>query len=127
MKINNIPLRYPKSARKYFYFNLNNYRNAHYQILNNAKRWLTTWVLLLKIKQRCPEPPLELKYTIYLKRKADLANVGSVVDKFMQDALIKKKIIKDDNIDIIKKVSFEFGGYDKEGRATLEIKKYARE
>lgn len=124
MKINNIQLRCPKSSRKWFYFNLNNYRNAHYQILAKTKIWFTEWLLTRKIKQHCPEYPLELHYKIYPRRKCDIMNIGSVLDKYMQDALIKKKIIKDDNVDVVKKVTFEFCGYDKEGKASLEIKSY---
>ena len=124
MKIHNIPLRCPKSSRKYFYFNLNVYRNANHHLLNRVKRWFTEWFLLLQTKQKCPEPPLELNYKIWLKKKADLTNVGTVVDKFMQDAMVKKRLIKDDNVDIVKKVTFEFGGYAKEGHASLEIKAY---
>jgi hypothetical protein len=124
MKINNIPLRCPKSKKKWFYFNLNAYRNAHFQVLSKTKRWFTEWLMSRKIKQRCPTYPLELNYTIWPRRKADLMNIGAVLDKYMQDALIKKRIIKDDNVEIIKKVTFEFCGYDKEGRASLEIKTY---
>lgn len=124
MKIHNIPLRCPKSSRKYFYFNLNNYRNAHHHLLNKTKRWFTEWFLLKQIKQTCPEPPLTLEYKIWLKRKADLGNVGSVLDKYMEDALVKKRIISDDNVNIIKKITFEFCGYAKEGHASLEIKAY---
>jgi hypothetical protein len=124
MKIHNIPLRCPKSSRKWFYFNLNNYRNAHHQVLSKSKNWFTSWFYCLDIKQKCPEPPLELNYQIWIKRKADLMNIGSVVDKYMQDALVKKRIIKDDNVDIVKRVTFEFMGYSKEGNASLEIKAY---
>lgn len=127
MKIHNIPLRCPETKQKYFYFNLNNYRNAHFQVLNKTKKWFETWFMLLAVKQKCPEPPLELIYKIWLKRKADLGNVGSVVDKYMEDALVKNRIIKDDNVDIVKKISFIFCGYDKEGRASLEIKPYRGE
>ena len=105
MKIHNIPLRCPKSSRKWFYFNLNNYRNAHYQVLNKTKEWFTTWFMLLKTKQKSPAPPLELEYKIWLRRKSDLMNIGSVVDKYMQDALVKKRIIKDDSVEFVKKVS----------------------
>jgi len=126
MNIHDIPLRCPKSSRKYFYFNLNNYRNAHYQVLNRTKRWFLEWFLLKKINQKCPKPPLELNYRIWPKRKADLGNIGSVLDKYMEDALVKKGIISDDNVDIVQKISFEFCGYSgrKDGHASLEIKEY---
>ena len=124
MKIHNIPLRCPKSSRKWFYFNLNIYRNANHHLLGRVKIWFTQWFFLKQTNQKCPKPPLELEYKIWLRRKADLMNFGSVIDKFMEDALVKKGIIKDDNVDIIKKVSFEFCGYAKEGHASLEIKSY---
>lgn len=42
-------------------------------------------------------------------------NAGSIADKYFQDALVKLGVIKDDNAEIVRFVSFEFMGYDKIG------------
>jgi len=70
--------------------------------------------------------PLKIIYTIYAKNRSkfDIGNVGSVVDKFLCDALVDKGILEEDNIDVIKSVEFVFGGVDKDNpRAEVEILK----
>lgn len=119
--LRNIPLQCNVSTKKKFHFNLNQYRNAHYQVLNRAKRWFEIWVLMQPGKQAMFNGPVEIHYRFWLKRKADLMNYGAVVDKFMQDALVKKRIIPDDNVDIVKSLTFDFCGYDKVGRASVEV------
>ena len=52
-------------------------------------------------------------------------NYGSVVDKFLQDSLIKKQSIPDDNVDSVKSLTFDFCGYDKVGRANVEVREWA--
>ena len=77
--------------------------------------------------KKAPPLPLELIYTIYRrdKRKVDLSNIGSVVDKFVADGLVLAGLIPDDNVNIIKKTSYVDGGIDKQNpRACLEIKHY---
>jgi len=124
-RLKNIPLQCNVSTRKKFHFNLNQYRNAHYQVLNKAKRWFTLWVLAQNSNCKRFDCPVEIHYQFWLKRRADLMNYGSVVDKFMQDALIKKQIIPDDNVDIVKSLTFDFCGYDKVGRANVEVREWA--
>ena len=123
-RLRNIPLQCNVSANKRFHFNLNQYRNAHYQVLNKAKHWFETWVMLQNSKGKMFSCPVEIHYEFWLKRKSDLMNYGAVVDKFMQDALIKKRIIPDDNVDVVKSLTFDFRGYDKAGRANVEIREW---
>lgn len=52
-------------------------------------------------------------------------NIGSVLDKFVSDALVEIGLIPDDNTDVIKKVTFIDGGIDRVNpHARLEIKGY---
>ena len=122
-RLKNIPL-YCHVGKKRFHFNLNHYRNAHYQVLNRAKRWFEGWVLIQNTKAKRFKTPVEIHYQFWLTRKSDLMNYGAVVDKFLQDALIKKRIIQDDNVDIVKHISFDFCGYDKVGRASVEVRQW---
>lgn len=124
MKIKNIPTHCHVSTKKKFWFNINNYRNAHYQVLNKVKRWFHGWFMTRKIKHKKFSDPVQIEYTLWLKKGSDMMNVGSIVDKFMQDALVHRGILKDDNCDHVKKVSFEFAGYSKNGEVTMEIRKY---
>ena len=49
-------------------------------------------------------------------------NIGSVLDKFVSDALVEIGLLPDDNTDIIKKVTIIDGGVDKNNpHARLEI------
>jgi len=124
IKINNIPLRVPITKKKMGSLNLNGYRNLHYFTLNKMKKYIHSWMQEQKIEKKVA-PPVELLYTIYMpnKRKIDLLNVGSIVDKFCSDSLVSVGVLTDDNTDYIKKVTFIYGGVDKQNpRADLIIK-----
>lgn len=99
-------------ADKVFYLNLNQYRNTHFQVLNQVKILFKS--IVEDAARGCQidrEPPFSFTYTIHPanKRKFDLTNVGSVVDKFTCDALTELGIITDDSCNIIKRVIFEMG------------------
>ncbi|NTW91265.1 MAG: RusA family crossover junction endodeoxyribonuclease [Erysipelotrichaceae bacterium] len=102
-------------GKKPFMLNLNTYRNAHYQILNQAKK---NFKELLK-PQLYKLPILgkiTIHYTIYYKdkRKFDLDNIVSVIAKFTQDALVENEIIEEDNYTIVIGSSNSFGGISKD-------------
>lgn len=113
-------------ADKRFYLNLNVFRNAHHQILNQAKV-LYTEIVRRIVAWRPAEPlrmPLLLTYTYFpgTAQEADLANVLPIVEKFTDDALIKIGIFADDNYKIVRAVNYRFGGIDRKSpRAELEI------
>jgi hypothetical protein len=100
------------SSKKKFNFNLNQYRNAHYHTLNKAKKFFDTWLSMQNI-DAVFDCPVSIYYDIYPKRKSDLMNYGAVIDKFLQDALVNRGVIPDDNVDVVKSVAFDFGGYDR--------------
>lgn len=54
---------------------------------------------------------INIRYTLYpaTKRKCDVANVCSIVDKFFCDVLTKTGRIKDDNYDYLPQVIYRIG------------------
>ena len=111
------PLKVKKSKLKYFQLNMNNYRNAHYMVLNNTKREFSRIM-----DERYPEKikPLQMQirteYVIYCqtKIKFDIGNVGSIVQKYFEDWLVGRGVIPDDNITVIPSCEYNFGGVDKD-------------
>ncbi len=111
-----LPLEVYYSKNKKFILNLNNYRNAHYRILSNSKKIYTDNLMPeLKELSRFTEP-VTLTYTYYAKtkRRIDISNPCSIIDKFTCDALVKAGILKDDSFKQVNKVVYKFGGLDKE-------------
>ena len=128
---------------KVWILNLNNYRNTHFHILNQAKvEWgkivakavddiqiVSPWMERARDKygygyMSPPVPPYKFIYTVYPKdnRSFDLSNVLSVVEKFTNDALIDCGVIKNDNCKIIPQVDYRFGGVSKTNpRIELEV------
>lgn len=108
-----LPLAVPVSSNKWFFLNLNHYKNAHHRTLTTAKKEFMKRVrpLLHEI------PRLErilIAYSLFTpdKRKIDTANVCSVVDKWFSDALVEFGKLEDDNCKILPIVAFRFGGVD---------------
>ena len=115
MKID-LPLEVYYTKNKKFILNLNNYRNAHYRILSNSKKIYTDNLIPeLKELSRFTEP-VTLTYTYYAKtkRRIDISNPCSIIDKFTCDALVKAGVLKDDSFEQVNKVVYKFGGFDKE-------------
>ena len=111
-----LPLDVYYSKKKKFILNLNNYRIAHYRVLALAKK-IYSEDLVTKI-QDLPRfsDPVRLTYIYYARsnRRLDISNPCSVIDKFACDALVKARIIEDDNFNQIKEVVYKFGGVDKD-------------
>ena len=95
--------------------NLNVYRNLHHSLNGQAKLKYTEIMGDSIGKLPKLSPPLEIKYSITAntKRKFDIMNIASVVDKFFCDALIKHGKLEDDNHDCIRRVVVEYAGYKK--------------
>ena len=119
-----LPLEVYYSKNKKFILNLNNYRNAHYRVLANAKK-LYSENLQASFKDLEPfTEPVVLKYTYYArsKRRIDVSNPCSIIDKFTCDALVKAGVLEDDSSKQIKKVIYKYGGIDKNNpRCELKI------
>ena len=124
MKID-LPLEVYYTKNKKFILNLNNYRNAHYRTLSNAKK-IYADNLVDRISYPKYEEPVVLTYTYYAKskRRLDVSNPCSIIDKFTCDALVKAGVLEDDSSKQIKQVIYKYGGIDKENpRCELVIKK----
>lgn len=102
-------------GKRKFILNLNNYRNTHYRVLNNAK--VTYKMYMKKQIEKLPrlQPPIQITYTVFKgdKRNCDIGNICSVHQKFFEDALVELGKLPDDNHNMIKRSIFEWGGIDK--------------
>lgn len=92
---------------------LNYYRISHYRVLAADKAKYTA--LMKEPLQGCTRlDPIRIEYRFYMKNPAaDLMNFGSVVDKYVQDALVKYGIIPNDTPKEVPEVTFIFMGIDK--------------
>lgn len=120
-----------KAGKKYS-LNLNGYRNwFHHE--NNALKVLYKGIVAEALKSAEGEmgkPPYLFRYTFFAsnKRLFDLGNVGSIVQKFADDALMELGLLEDDNYTFVRKVEYCFGGIDKDNpRAELEIVEFRPE
>jgi Holliday junction resolvase RusA-like endonuclease len=127
-----LKIRLSKAGKKWFILNLNNYRNAHFQTLNTAKKFYTAAVIdQLQYRQPKNLPrlvgPLQLTYKYYAAtaRRLDVSNPCSVIDKFTCDALTEAGVWIDDDIKTVVEVRYVWGGVEKMNpRCELEISKY---
>lgn len=93
--------------------NLNIYRNLHHYHLDRQKKEFTQAVMpLLKGKPFAKQ--IWIHYTIFASRKGrlDTMNIGSIVDKYFCDVLVKAGKIPDDHYEHVILSTFSFGGVD---------------
>ena len=112
-----LPLRVAISKNKEFALNLNQYRNAHFHVLNKAKSEFTN--IALKLIQEAGIPMLAqvtLEYIVYpgTRQLCDVNNICTIVNKFFSDTLVEAKVISDDNYKFVPESRFRFGGIDRE-------------
>jgi Holliday junction resolvase RusA-like endonuclease len=124
----NVPLYLTVGKRKpkNHWLTLNNYRNWKFYLSNDLKtlfkETLNTDVLI------AIEGEISVTYTFYYptKQLRDIDGSLAVISKFTLDALVEGGIIQDDNYTIVKKVSGEYGGLDKENpRCEVKIERYS--
>lgn len=103
-------------GKKRFALNLNVYRNAHYMVLSKAKVNFHSEMKPQIINMPTQDAPISIEYTLFSKTKrlCDVANVCSIVDKFLCDALVTCGIICDDNYEHLTSVKYSWGGIDKD-------------
>lgn len=116
-----------KGPAKRVHLSQNVIRNAHFQIQNQAKHAIKeiVWRQLSDNFQgiRLNEPvELEIKLFKDKARRADLSNFCSVVDKYSTDAIVEYGLISDDNVKVLKKVTYLFGGFSDDPRAEVTMK-----
>ena len=117
------PLSVSISKKKKFIMNLNNYRNAHYQALNNAKIAYKA-ALADQIANMRRMVMVRIHYTLYPKtrRLTDIGNVISIHKKFFEDAMVEFGKLEDDNYKFITSSSESFGEVDKSNpRVEIEV------
>lgn len=109
------PLSVEITKKKRFTLNLNNYRNASYFLLNIAKKNYKQTVLP-QLKQLPHFNKVKLTYVFYpsSRRRYDISNVCSIVDKFFSDALVESGHLDDDNYNYLSDVLYCFGSIDKD-------------
>ena len=125
MKIS-LPLSVQISRDKKFILNLNNSRNAHFQVLNKAKKLYAGEVALTLLGRQIPRfnGGCSITYTLYqpTNRRVDVSNPCSIIDKFACDALVALGVLPDDANKYIQCVVFQWGGVDKDNpRCEMEI------
>jgi hypothetical protein len=105
-----LPLLVQTSLNNILILNINNYRNAHHQVLNKAK--IKFKEEIKKINRKFKQ--FKLIYTLYANnnRSCNTNNICSIVDKFFYDALTKAKIIKDDSYKYLIESTFKWGCVD---------------
>lgn len=101
-------------ADKKVALNLNIYRNADKFLLNDMKKHFTA-SMEPYLKGLVIQAPFIIRYHLTLgsHRKADVANICSIFDKFFSDALVHYGCVPDDNHNFLKGVSYEYAGYKK--------------
>ncbi len=107
--------------KKTIYLNMNNIHTMHHQQYNGIKK---------KMKALVAEMGLDfyfegwrVHYGIYLpdRLKRDVANVGSIVDKFVCDAIVELGFAPDDNYNYLQHVTFEYMGYDEDKKGYVVV------
>lgn len=115
MYIVSAPLRVLVTKKKYFVLNINQYRNAHYFTLNNAKVGYSK-LIEEQVKSLPQFNKVKLTFTYFPKDKRlnDLSNVLSIHDKFFCDTLVRHKKLPDDTYLQVCQVDYRFGEIDKQ-------------
>lgn len=108
-----------KGNGKKVILNINEYRNAYFRTLNDAKHLYVEIVrdaLPIDGGKWVDDPPYRFTYTLFPRdrRLCDVSNACSIVDKFAADALVKLRVIEDDNHQIIPVIIYQFGAVDKQ-------------
>ncbi len=109
-------MRVRTSSKKKQALNLNVYRNLHHRSLHAQKKKFEELAKKL-LRGIPPLGVITLHYDVCVetKRRLDIMNVGSIIDKYFSDSLTAHGIIRDDDYKNIPRVSFAFGGFvDKE-------------
>lgn len=115
-----IPLNW-KIGKKRTSLSMNNYRNWHYQTSNKIKKNVCSYLDRFNFPKF---KKVHINYTLYFKdkRKRDLMNFVSVVDKFVLDHLVNIECLEDDNYKVVSSYTVAFGGKAEINYIKMEIK-----
>ncbi len=108
-----LPLFIHKSGRRKW-ITMNSYRNWHYQVSNDIKRRFKSDIS--RELNFIIEGKLKIEYFYFApdKRKRDLMNVISVVDKYFQDAMVDYGCIESDDLSVVVEVNSCYMGIDRQ-------------
>jgi len=102
-----------KRKPKNYWLNQNNYRGWQFHLSNDLKIQFKEEITIPELDT--PLAACKIKYVFYYNthQKRDIGNSLAVISKFTEDALVEAKVIRDDDFTIVRKISGEYGGYDK--------------
>lgn len=108
-----LPLAVPVSTNKWFFLNLNQYKNAHHRTLTKAKKEFIQRVAPL-LKDVPKLDRILIAYSLFTPdhRKVDVANVCCIADKWFSDTLVEAGKLVDDNRKLLPMIAFCDGGVD---------------
>ena len=111
-----------KIKDKKYILNLNNYRNWNYIVNNQIKAKYNDDMESQMDGYKLSKVSLVFRYFKGSKRKCDRANVYSIQEKFLCDALVHWGVIEDDSDEFIFQTVYLPVEYDKENpRVEVEI------
>jgi hypothetical protein len=119
-----LPIYFKQSKKKTVLMGLNWYRNAHFQVLNKAKKFVLSVTEDTIEGEPILDGEIHAHYKVFYKRKGtDGGNIRSVIEKFALDAIKRVGYILDDHAGIITSDSSEYA-LDKEfPRAEITLTK----
>lgn len=108
-----VPIYVKVSKKNTFSINLNEYRNAHFHVLNKAKIVFSQMIApVLATIPPMVSTKLHFKLFFGSNRDVDTSNVCSIVEKFFCDAIVDHGILEDDNRRFLIGSTSDFGGVD---------------
>jgi len=110
-----------KKKKRKIFLNLNIFRLQHGHMINNVKKQYHTIAEPLIPKYKYDY--IKLDYELFLpdRRKRDISNLCSVIDKNFCDSLVKMGVVEDDNYEFLQEVTYRYGGYDPKARGYVLI------
>ena len=101
---------------------MNGYRNAHYRVLSNLKKTYFEEVKKqIGSASSLHDGPVVVQCKYFAPRGGtDLDNFTVVHEKFFMDSIVKLGYIRDDNCDVVVKITKEFVRVDR-GNPRVEI------
>lgn len=119
----NLPVYYTKKNGKTFLVGLNWYRNSHYFESSEVKKHYHKLVKsILRHYEGDKLVKYRIKYKLFYKSSVSDLNNYVIIDKFLNDAMKEINFIDDDNVNYLKKISFEVVEQDKKNpRLEIEI------
>ena len=107
------PLYINLSRTKKFILNLNNYRNMYFRTLNTSKIAYKE-TMKDQILDQIPVPltKIAIQYKVFKgdRRRFDVGNIGSVHQKYFEDAIVELGRLPDDRHENLPLSFFSFGG-----------------